>query len=114
MMKLFRVFSEAPSTAEKVENSPLFSAFILKNKPKTGKERLCFKLIFNSPNSFDVGKLFHVRWWLELRFSKDIFIKQSLSETIGLLCYPVCRKKTIQIHILLYLCKKLCGGNNYV
>jgi len=52
-MKLLRIFSKAPSTAGEVENFPQFSACFLKNKPKTGNERLCFQLAFKTLNSFN-------------------------------------------------------------
>jgi len=50
--KLFRVLSKAPSTAEEVGDSPLFSACFPKNRPKTGNKRLYFHLVLIILNSF--------------------------------------------------------------
>jgi len=44
-LKLFEVSSNAPSTAEEVENLLLFSAYFLKNRPKTGNEQSYFSLV---------------------------------------------------------------------
>jgi len=45
---LFKIFGEAPSTAEEVEGASLFSACFLKNRPKTGVNVPIFTWSLNS------------------------------------------------------------------